>query len=225
MKWKSSQKIELDVSKEFRALHKDVQNYFIRNFNIDLTKKQLRDNLPKSIVTKSKDLLNILLNYLMEEAEDLLEPADTDLKNKFYAEKFREKVKEYFKFNPYSLNFSYDPRLINGGLAGAVTLPASYALMYRLFLTTNPPPLYSYNPVIAFLIVVLPVVLTTTVSYKMSAGKARKKLKKDVENHIGESEIQIKNWLNQIVDKFSTDFTKFCQENGFNIESRMINNE
>jgi hypothetical protein len=209
-----SQKIQQDVKEEFNLLRKDAQTFYRPNYDFSSMKSSLGELVPKMVIEKGKVLLDTMLNYLMDDAINILKPASTDLKNAFYAIDLRRKIKESFTFNIENLSYSFDPSYLYGGFFAGGTLLASGAF-------TTCTAIFSFIPggVIVTVISGIATLVLSAVAFKIafdkSVPKARKQLEDDIEKYISQSEQKVSNWLKDIIEAFDKEFTKFCNEYNF----------
>lgn len=207
-------KIEPDIRNEFQTVRNDIQNYFKPAYDIDHTKNILKDLIPQLVVGKSQILLDTLLNYLMQESLKILEPAKAELKNNFFEADFRKRIKESFKLNKESLEFSFDPRILYGGIAAGSTLVVGSTVSVILLFT----PGGVITAVVTGLASLICSALAFKIAYAKTAPQSRQKLEEEVETFVADSERYVIKWLGEIAKSYITDFTQFCNEHGFRYE-------
>lgn len=208
------QKIQQDVGEEFNLLRRNVRTFYEPNYNLAIIKSSLIELVPKMVLEKSNILLDTILNYLMDNARNILKPASTDLKNAFYAVDFRRKIKGSFTLNVENLSCSFDPRYLYGGVSGGGILLAGGAF-------TACTAIFSFAPggLIVTVISGIATLVLSAVAFKIafdkSAPKARKQLEDDIEKYISQSEQKVSNWVKDIIEAFDKEFKKFCNEHNF----------
>ena len=131
---RATARIVADTREQFAELREKLNFYFEPNADVDQVRLLLVEHVPTMVVGKTQLLLDTLLNYLMEDAEEALSDASTTAKNEFYNLDLRNRVKKSFTLEPGSLEFSFDPRLIAGGVAAGTTAVAG-GLITALFLS------------------------------------------------------------------------------------------
>lgn len=193
-----------DVREEFRKLHMDLGHYTEPEADVDQAHRILLKHAPQMVLARSQLLLDTLLNYLMEDAEEALADAPTAVKNEFYDLDLRGRVKKTFSLEPGSLKFSFDPRLIAGGVAAGATATAG-GLATTLFL-------FGLISRIAGGVATL---VATALAFKLAydcraaADWTREGLKKDVDGYVTLSEQQVSSWLASVEEFFVAEFEKF----------------
>ena len=154
------------------------------------------------VVAKTQLLLDTLLNYLMEDAIAALADAPTAVKNEFYDLDLRSRIKESFSLEPESLKFSFDPRVIAGGVATGVTA-ATGGLMTALLLSGLLPRLLGGAATLVASAVAFRIAHTAT------TGTALQRLRNEVDDYVTQSEQQVSSWLANIEDFFVSAFKEF----------------
>lgn len=209
-----SQKIQQDVKEEFNLLRKNAQTFYRPNYDFSSMKSSLGELVPKMVLEKGNILLDTLLNYLMDDARNILKPASTDLKNTFYGVDFRKKMKESFTISVENIGYSFDPRYLYGGVFAGGTLLAGGAF-------TTCTAIFSFIPggvivtVISGIVTLVLSAIAFKVAFDKSAPKARKQLEEDIEKYVFQSEQKVFHWLKDIIEAFEIEFTKFCNEHNF----------
>jgi hypothetical protein len=138
---------------------------------------------------------------------DALSNAPTDVKNDFYALDLRSRIKGSFSLAPQTLQLSFDPRVVAGGVATGKTIVAG-SLLIGLVLTG----------VVSRIIGGLATLVASAVAYRLahSAGtpSARKALEADLSTYLTQSEKQVSEWLSGVNRAFGDAFDKFASQYG-----------
>ena len=93
----------------------------------------MKKHVPSEVSQKGKLLLDTLLNYLMEKAINDISKADNSIQDNFYKYDFRKRVNSKLK-SLEELEYSFDPRLKRGLIAGGVTFIAGAIITSSYFL-------------------------------------------------------------------------------------------
>lgn len=197
-------RIAYDTREEFSKLRVDLGHYTEPEADIDQARRILPDHAPKMILARSRLLLDTLLNYLMEDAEEALSDVPTEVQIQFYDLGLRGRVKKTFSLDPGSMKLSFDPRLITGGVVAGATATAG-GLVTTLFL-------FGLISRIAGGVATL---VATALAFKLAhdcrvaADWTRERLKKDVDGYVTLSEQQTSSWLASVEEFFIAEFKKF----------------
>jgi hypothetical protein len=211
--------ITQDVQTEFANLKEQLTVHFPKDFDIGITKEFLSKYIPKEIISKSENLMDNLINYLIDQSIKELEYADVDLKNKFFDMNFREKIAEWaFSLeNKLSLDsdfirYSLDPRLKQGLITGGITLLAGSLVTTTLFIPTM-----AISAIISGLVTIILSAVAFKLAYNKNTENSRNKVKDDVDQYLTDSQKQLIEWLNTIIKEYKKDFNEFCKTNGFRL--------
>ncbi len=202
MNRRAAKRITADTREEFDELRKDLSHHFGADADVDQERRQLVDHVRTMVVAKTQLLLDTLLNYLMEDAIAALADAPTAVKNEFYDLDLRSRVKESFPLEPESLEFSFDPRVIVGGIAAGATAAAG-GLMTALLLSGLIPRLVGGVATLVASAVAFRIAHTST------TGIALQRLRNDVDAYVTQSEQQVSSWLAGVEDYFVAVFKEF----------------
>ena len=198
-------RITADTREEFDELREDLSRHLEADADVDQERRLLVEHVPTMVVAKTQLLLDTLLNYLMEDAIAALADAPTVVKNKFYDLDLRSRVKESFSLEPESLEFSFDPRVIAGGIAAGATAAAG-GLMTALLLSGLIPRLAGGA---ATLVVSA---IAFRIAYSATTGTALQRLRSDVDAYVTQSEQQVSAWLANIEEFFVSAFEEFQED-------------
>lgn len=207
MNRRAAKQITANVRDEFAGVRKDALRHLDPTVTVDHARELLAQHVPALVVGRAQILLDSLLSYLMEDAMDALSSAPTDVKNDFYALDLRARIKGSFSLEPQTLQFSFDPRVVAGGIAAGGTLVAG-SLLIGLVLTG----------VVSRIIAGLATLVASAVAYRLahSAGtpSARKALEADLSTYLNQSETQVSEWLAEVDRAFGDSFDKFASNFG-----------
>jgi hypothetical protein len=200
-------KISENIRQEFAGIRRDVQLHLAPGVTIDHARVLLAQHVPELVVGRAQLLLDSLLNYLMEDATAVLDDQPTEVKNDFYAKDLRVLIKGRFSLNPQALMFSFDRRLVHGGVAaGGVLVAGGVALV--LFQPT----------VLSRLLIGLGTLVGSAAAfrtaYSSGTGSARRQLEADVTTYLEQSEAQVREWLSGVERAFADAFDKFASQYG-----------
>jgi len=199
-------KIAESIRQEFNGIRRDVQQHLAPEVTIDHSRVLLAQHVPELVVGRAQLLLDSLLSYLMEDATALLADAPTEVKNDFYAQDLRARIKASFSLDPQTLTFSFDRRLVYGGVAAGVLVAGGVAVV--IFLPSVVPPiLIGLGSIVAGAV-------AFRVAYSAGTGSARRKLEADVATYLEHSESQVANWLSGVERAFDEAFDKFASQYG-----------
>lgn len=205
--------INKDISEEFSKLKNELQIELKSDFDVSQKKDSLKNRVPEEIMYKSELLLDNVLNYLMEDAQNRIKNADVKIQNKFYDADFREiigawvnKPENKLRLRPDSVIYSGDPRLIQGMIVGLVFIAIIIGITS---LTLN-----IIVGIITTLISLVPIAIT----YNKASSRAREIVKKDIDNYLAKSEKQVSDWLERVINHFEKEFQKFCSDNGIKLK-------
>ena len=134
MNRRATARIVADTREEFAELREKLSFYIEPNADVNQVRRLLVEHAPTMVAAKTQLLLDTLLNYLMKDATEALTDAPTTVKNEFYNLDLRSCVKKSFTMEPESLEFSFDPRVIVGGVVASATV-ATGGLITALFLS------------------------------------------------------------------------------------------
>ena len=202
-------RIAYDTREEFGKLRVDLGHYTEPEADIDQARRILPDHAPKMVLARSRLLLDTLLNYLMEDAEEALADVPTEIQIQFYDLGLRSRVKKTFSLDPGSMKLSFDPRLITGGVVAGATATAG-GLVTTLFLIG----------LISRIAGGVATLVATALAFKLAhdcrvaADWTRERLKKDVDRYVTLSEQQTSSWLANVEEFFIAEFKKFQDGEG-----------
>lgn len=207
--------IKTDVSEEFLSIKESLQIYLMPGFGVSQTKQFLQTHVPKEVVYKSEILLDTLLNYLMKDARDKIETADTELKNAFLDMDLRKRIHEWTRqlqnklaLEPDIVKYSTDPRLKSGLIASGVTFLAGAGISTAIA-----------SGIVGSILSGIATIILTAVAFKIAYNKAspnaRVALKADIDQYLASSQEQVFAWLETVANAFDNDFHVFCTANGF----------
>ena len=200
-------RIAEDAREEFGELRTELNRYLESEANVDQTRNLLAERAPAGVVARTQLLLDTLLNYLMEEAIVALTDSPTAVKNEFYDLDLRRRIEQSFTLEPESLEFSFDPRKIAGGVAAGVTATAG-GLMTALLLCGLVSRLAGGIATLAAS------AFAFKITYKATTDTARKWLRDDVEGYVTCSEQQVSSWLASVEEYFVAAFEEFQDDKG-----------
>lgn len=229
-------KIKLDVEQEFAVLRKNIEELLQGDFNIETQKDFLKNHIPSEIFVKSEMLLDTVLNYLMDVAVKKLDNYDIELQNDFFNHDFRNQIRGHLKQTenqlqlvPSQIEFSSDPRLKKGLIAGGITgvtgsvLTSFIAEKSKTTTIVSGATSVSYNPYLIGIAVVAGfatiglTVLAFKKRFKKAELEARQIIKTDINDFINKAEHQVLEWLNNVVDVYSEEYNKFCNSHNIQI--------
>ncbi len=200
-------KIAESIRQEFAGIRRDVQRHLAPEVTIDHSRVLLAQHVPELVVGHAQLLLDSLLSYLMEDATALLADAPTEVKNDFYAQDLRARIKASFSLDPQTLTFSFDRRLVYGGVAAGGVLIAGGVAMVIFLPSVVPPILIGLGSIVAGAV-------AFRVAYSAGTGSARRKLEADVVTYLEQSESQVTDWLSGVERAFGEAFEKFASQYG-----------
>lgn len=200
-------KIAKSIRQEFAGIRQDVQQHLAPGVTIDHSRALLAQHVPGLVVGRAQLLLDSLLSYLMEGATALLADAPTEVKNDFYAQDLRARTKASFSLAPQTLTFSFDRRLVYGGVAAGGVLVAG-GVAFVIFLHSVVPPM------LIFLGSIVAGAVAFRVAYSAGTGSARRRLEADVATYLEQSESQVTHWLSGVELAFGDAFDKFASQYG-----------
>ena len=202
MNRRASARIKTDVRGEFEGLRADLGRHLELDSDVDHTRRLLTDHVPTMVVGRAKLLLDTLLSYLMEDATEALAGAPTAVKNDFYDLELRTRVKDSFSLEPETLQFSFDPRVIAGGVAAGGTASAGGMVMALLL-----------NGALSRIVAGLVTLVASTLAFRMAhgaaTGTARQRLNDDVHDYVERSERHVSSWLASVGQYFMSEFEAF----------------
>jgi len=218
------EKIKKDTSEEFLIIRDELNIFLENDFDIDKNKLFLSTHIPNEVLIKTDILLETLINYLMEDALNILKKSDTETQNLFYKEDLRRSIKNWslqnenkLKLNPSTAEYSKDPRSFNGLIAGGITFVAGSAITAIYF---------EKESVLQTIVTGVFTLFLSAIAYKIAFNKsknaARETIKQDIENYLKISESQTKEWLKEVINSFSKDFESFCSKNNFDYKGKII---
>ena len=198
-----------DVREEFGKLRVELGHYTEPEADVDQARRILPEHAPTMVLARTQLLLDTLLNYLMEDAEAALADASTEIQIEFYDIDLRGRIKKSFALDPESLNLSFDPRLIAGGIAaGAAATAGSLATALFLF--------GLISRIAGGVATLVATALAFKIAYdcRSAADWTRKRLEKDVDEYVTLSEQQVSSWLASVEEFFVVEFKKFRDGEG-----------
>ena len=201
----ANMKIAESIRDEFASIRKDVQRHLAPDVTIDHARALLAQHVPELVVGRAQLLLDSLLSYLMEDAVGSLADAPTEVKNEFYAQDLRTRVKGSFSLDPKTLTYSFDRRLVYGGVAAGGVLVAGGVAVVLFLPTVVPPVLIGLGSIVASAV-------AFRVAYSAGTDSARRKLESDVDGYLEQAEAQMKEWLAGVERAFAEGFDKFASQ-------------
>lgn len=202
MKRRSSDRIKADLRREFDGLRADLGRHLVIDSADDHTRRLLTDHVPTMVVGRANLLLDTLLSYLMEDATEALAGVPTAVKNEFYDLELRARVKDSFSLEPETLQFSFDPRVIAGGVAaGGMALAGG--MVMALLLSG---PLFR---IVAGLVTLAASTLAFRMAHRAATGTACQRLHDDVREYVEKSERNVSSWLASVEQYFMSEFEAF----------------
>ena len=202
-----AKRITADTREEFDELRKDLSHHFGADADIDQERRLLVEHIPARIGARTQLLLDTLLNYLMEDAIAALADAPTAVKNEFYDLDLRSRVKQSFTLEPKSLEFSFDPRVVAGGVAASATAAAG-GLMTALLLSGLIP------RILGGVTTLVASAVAFRIAHTATTGTALQRLRNEVDDHVTQSEQQVSSWLANVEDFFVSAFKEFRDGKG-----------
>ena len=215
-----AEKIKKDVNNEFANFKKELQTHLKPSFDVSQTKQFLQTHIPKEIIYKSEILLDTLLNYLMENAQDKIKTADSALQNAFYDADFRKHIHDWVKqsenklaLDPDIVTYIFDPRLKQALIASAIAFVAGTSITLTLASSI-------VGTIITGIIAIILFALTFKITYDKASTKARESIKIDIDQYLDASQKQVFEWLEKVGADFENDFYTFCSTHGFALEEK-----
>ena len=193
-----------DVREEFGGLRIELREYVVHGADVDQARRILPTHAPARVLARAQLLLDTLLNYLMEDAEDALAGAPAGIRIKFYDLDLRRSVRKTFTLDPKPLELSFDPRLVAAGVAAGATASAG-GLATTLFLVG----------LISRIAGGVATLIATALAFKLvySSGVTtewtREALERDVDSYVALSERQVSSWLASVEVFFLAEFKEF----------------
>ena len=200
-------RIAADVREEFAELRERLSHHLGPDSNVDQARLMLADHVPTMVVAKTQILLDTLLNYLIEDAMEALTDAPTAVKNAFYDLDLRARIKESFSLEPESLQFSFDPRIIAGGVAASATAAAG-GLITALLLSGL------ISRILGGVATLIASALAFRMAHTATTGTARQRLLDNVDDYVSRSEHQASSWLISVEEYFVAAFEEFRDGKG-----------
>lgn len=200
-------KISGDIRQEFTGIRMDVQKHLALEVKLDHARILLAQQIPELVVERAHLLLDSLLGILMEDAIALLADAPIDVKNGFYALELRARIKGAIFLNPPALTFSFDQRLVHGGVAAGgvfVSVGIAAAIFLQPFV----------HPILIGLGSIVAAAVAFRVCYSAGTDSARRKLQSDFLMYLDKSESQIKEWLTAVECSFDEALDGFLFQYG-----------
>lgn len=216
-------KIKTDIEQEFAVLRKNIEELLQGDSNIGAQKDFLKNHIPSEILAKSKILLDTVLNYLMETAIKDLDKFDVELQNDFFNQDFRNKILEWvkqtenqLKLLPQDVEFSSDPRWIQGAISGGTSFIVGAVITVFVFDPTK-----IVWAIVAGLLAMIVSAYLFKKGFEKAEPKARSIIKSDIENFINNAEQQVSDWLKNVVNIFEEEFNNFCNSRNININGQI----
>ena len=194
-----------DAHEEFGELRTELNRHLEPEADVDQTRNLLAERVPARVVARTQLLLDTLLNYLMEEAIGALTDSPTAVKNEFYDLDLRRRIEQSFTLEPESLEFSFDPRKIAGGVAAGVTATAG-GLMTALLLSGLIPRL------VGGAVTLVASAAAFRIAHTATTGIALQRLRSDVDAYVTRSEHHVSSWLANVEDFFVSAFEEFQED-------------
>lgn len=207
MTTKAATKISENIRQEFAGIKRDVQRHLAPDVTVDHARVLLAQHVPELVVGRAQLLLDSLLSYLMEDSIAHLSDAPPDVKNDFYAQDLRARIKTSISLDPQTLSFSFDRRLVYGGVAAGGVLVAGGVAVVISLPSVVPPILIGLGSIVASAV-------AFRVAYSAGTESARRKLENDVAAYLKQSESQVKEWLVAVQRAFGESYDKFADQYG-----------
>ena len=202
MNRRATARIVADTREEFAELREKLSFYIEPNADVNQVRRLLVEHAPTMVVAKTQLLLDTLLNYLMKDATEALTDAPTTVKNEFYNLDLRSCVKKSFTMEPESLEFSFDPRVIVGGVVASATV-ATGGLITALFLSEL------ISRIVGGVATLVASAVAFRIAHTATTGTALQRLQKDMNDYLDHSEQQVSSWLESIEKYFVEAFKEF----------------
>lgn len=199
--------IKADTHEEFAELREKLSFYIKPDADVDQVRRLLVEHAPAMVIAKTQLLLDTLLNYLMEDATEALTDAPTKVKNEFYDLDLRSSVKKSFNLEPESLEFSFDPRVIAGGVAVGTTAAAG-GLVTALFLSEL------IFRIVGGVATLVASAVAFRIAHTATTDTALQRLRNDMDDYLTHSEQQVSSWLTDIEEFFVSVFKEFQDGEG-----------
>ncbi len=210
MNRRATKQIAANVRDEFAGIRRDVGRHLDRDVTVDHARELLAQHAASLVVGRGQLLLDSLLSYLMEDAVEALAGAPTDVKNDFYEEDLRARLKGTFTLEPQTLQFSFDPRIVSGSVAAGGALVTG-GLIVGLVL----------GGVVARIIAGLATLVASAFAFRVAhqagTSSARRTLESDITTYLAQSEEQVSDWLTSVERSFVEAFDKFAVEHGIQL--------
>jgi hypothetical protein len=200
--------IAQDIEQVFAMIKSEAHsNYFVsKNSDLARTQNLIRQYVPRMAMDRSSLLLDTALNYLTEDAREVLTGSESQVINDFYEKNRRWKKDLTDEFN-YSVSegkvgLSSDPRIAySAGAGGAV---------FALSLLVSKTALGLEFPAL------LPLVLMSSLgasafTYKQTTPLAINQLEEDVTRYLQQSLSKTKQGLQRIIEMYEGEFATFRQ--------------
>ena len=194
-----------DVREEFAKLRVELCHYADLDADVGQMRRRLAEQMPTQILALAQKLLDTLLNYLMEDAVTTLTDAPTLVKNGFYDLDLRSRVKSSFSLERETLTFSFDRRLLCGGLVAGVTATVG-GIATALFLCSL------IFRVIGGVATLVASALAFRALFDAATDAARDQLQQDLEEYVTRCERQVASWLRSVEQFFVAEFKAFLED-------------
>ena len=203
--------IASDVREELNAIRSDLRRHLAPEVGVDHAKQLLIEHAPTLVVGRARLLLDSLLSYLMQDASEALQNAPTDVKNGFYALELRERIKGTFSLEAQSLQFSFDPRIMAGGMAASGTAVAG-GLLVALLVSGM------LSRIVGGLATLVASAFAFRAAHSASSAIAQRRIEDDVLEYLNASERQVASWLGEVENSFMETFNTFASTHGIRQE-------
>lgn len=212
--------INNEVTDTFEQLRNELNTHLNTAADISGKREFLGAHVSKEVIYKSNLLFDTLLNSLMADATAKLEDADVDIEvqNKFYEADFRKKIQSWveevsntLKLNPEAAEFSFDPRLKDGLIAGGGSLLVGSGL------TLSPLIKGVALTVTGGIATIIISAIAFKLFYEKGTPKALNQIKDDIETYLIESESQVKTWLHSVEIAFENELKEFYLQNNVKV--------
>lgn len=208
-----------DIRDELADLEAQLKTHIETGRNIDQQKVFLRHHVPAEIWQRSEVLLETLLNYLMEREIEEIGKVGIGLQNAFFDANLRNRAYEFAveRRNDLCLDpvqYTTDPRLLRGTIAGIAGLIAGYMVTSTLVSSTR-----WINVSLSGLGALVLAGIGFRVVYNVSTYRSRQVVVSDIERYLQVSSMRIEEWLDGVSKKFAADVSAFYSANGLKSEA------
>lgn len=205
-----NEKIKNDITEEFANIKEELKIHLISSDDVSQTKQFLQTHIPKEVVCKSEILLEILLNYLMDDARKRINTADVKIQAAFFSSDFRKRIYEWVSRQENKLvlesdivKFSTNTLPTQGLIASGVTFIVGACVTLML-------PLTDVGAIVAGSVTTLLSAFSFKVAHNIASPKALDVMKRDIDRYLNTTQTQVFEWLIKVKEAFEVDFREFC---------------